>query len=53
MRWPPPWVGTGWPGAKVSMNLLLKGPFARFFVPLVIGIGLALPLLLLLWAPAD
>ncbi len=41
----------GSPGAKVSMNLLLKGPFARFFVPLVIGIGLALPLLLLLWAP--
>ena len=33
------------------MNLLLKGPLARFFVPLVIGIGLALPLLLLLWAP--
>ncbi len=35
------------------MNLLLKGPFAKFFVPLVIGIGLALPLLLLLWVPAT
>ena len=43
----------GSPGARVSVNLLLKGPFARFFVPLVIGIGLALPLALLLWAPAT
>ncbi len=43
----------GSPGAKVSMNLLLKGPFAKFFVPLVTGVGLALPLLLLLWAPAT
>ena len=43
----------GSPGARVSMNLLLKGPFAIFFVPLVIGVGLALPLLLLLWGPAT
>ena len=43
----------GSPGARVSVNLLLKGPFAKFFVPLVIGIGLALPLVLLLWAPAT
>ncbi len=43
----------GSPGARVSVNLLLKGPFARFFVPLVIGVGLALPLLLLLLAPAT
>ena len=43
----------GSPGARVSMNLLLKGPFAKFFVPLVTGVGLALPLLLLLWAPAT
>jgi formate-dependent nitrite reductase membrane component NrfD len=43
----------GSPGARVSVNLLLKGPFAKFFVPLVIGIGLALPLALLLWAPAT
>ena len=42
----------GAPGAKVSVNLLLKGPFAKSFVPLVIGVGLALPVLLLLWAPA-
>ena len=43
----------GSPGARVSMNLLLKGPFAKVFVPLVTGVGLALPLLLLLWAPAT
>ncbi len=43
----------GSPGARVSMNLLLKGPFVKFFVPLVIGVGLALPLVLLLWAPAT
>jgi len=43
----------GSPGARVSINLLIKGPFARAFVPLVIGVGLALPLLLLLWAPAS
>ena len=43
----------GSPGARVSMNLLLKGPFARLFVPLVIGVGLALPLVLLLWVPAT
>jgi len=43
----------GSPGARVSMNLLLKGPFASLFVPLVIGVGFALPLLLLLWAPAT
>ncbi len=43
----------GSPGARVSMNLLLKGPFVKFFVPLVIGVGLALPLILLLWAPAT
>jgi formate-dependent nitrite reductase membrane component NrfD len=43
----------GAPGARVSVNLLLKGPFAKLFVPLVIGVGLALPLLLLLWAPAT
>jgi len=43
----------GSPGARVSMNLLLKGPFAKLFVSLVIGVGLALPLLLLLWAPAT
>lgn len=41
------------PGARVSMNLLLKGPFAKVFVPLVIGVGFALPLLLILWAPAT
>lgn len=35
------------------MNLLLKGPYARVFVPLVIGVGLVLPLVLLLWAPAT
>jgi len=43
----------GSPGARVSINLLLKGPFAKFFVPLVVGVGLALPLLLLLWGPAT
>lgn len=43
----------GSPGARVSMNLLLKGPYARVFVPLVIGVGLVLPLVLLLWAPAT
>ncbi len=43
----------GSPGARVSVNLLLKGSFAKLFVPLVIGVGLALPLLLLLWAPAT
>ena len=43
----------GSPGARVSMNLLLKGAFAKSFVTLVIGVGLALPLLLLLWAPAT
>ena len=43
----------GSPGARVSMNLLLKGPFARLFVPLVIGVGLALPLVLLLWVHAT
>jgi formate-dependent nitrite reductase membrane component NrfD len=43
----------GSPGARVSMNLLLKGRFARVFVPLVVGVGLALPLVLLLWAPAT
>jgi formate-dependent nitrite reductase membrane component NrfD len=43
----------GSPGARVSVNLLLKGPFAKFFVPLVMGIGLVLPLALLLWAPAT
>jgi formate-dependent nitrite reductase membrane component NrfD len=35
------------------MNLLLKGPFAKAFVPLVIGVGLALPAILLLWAPVT
>lgn len=43
----------GSPGARVSINLLIKGAFARAFLPLVIGVGLALPLLLLLWAPAT
>jgi formate-dependent nitrite reductase membrane component NrfD len=43
----------GSPGARVSMNLLLKGPFAKAFVPLVIGVGLALPAILLLWAPVT
>ena len=43
----------GSPGARVSMNLLLKGPFASIFVPLVVGVGLVLPLVLLLWAPAT
>ncbi len=43
----------GSPGARVSMNLLLKGPFASVFVPLVVGVGLVLPLVLLLWAPAT
>ena len=43
----------GSPGARVSVNLLLKGSFAKLFVPLVIGVGLALPLVLLLWAPAT
>ena len=39
------------PGARVSVNLLLKGDFANRFVPLVLGVGLAMPLLLLLLAP--
>lgn len=43
----------GAPGARVSMNLLLKGPFAKAFVPVVIGVGLVLPALLLLLAPAG
>lgn len=43
----------GAPGARVSMNLLLKGPLAKAFVPLVIGVGLVLPALLLLFAPAG
>lgn len=43
----------GPPGARVSMNLLLKGPYAKLFVPLVIGIGLALPAIMLLWVPAS
>ena len=41
----------GSPGARVSVNLLLKGDFANRFVPLVLGVGLAIPLLLLLLAP--
>jgi formate-dependent nitrite reductase membrane component NrfD len=41
----------GAPGARVSAGLLLKGPFSNRFVPLVLGVGLALPLLLLLFAP--
>lgn len=43
----------GAPGARVSMNLLLRGPFARVFVPVVLGVGLVLPLLLLVLAPAS
>jgi sulfite dehydrogenase (quinone) subunit SoeC len=43
----------GAPGARVSMDLLLKGPFAKAFVPVVIGVGLVLPALLLLLAPAG
>jgi len=41
----------GLPGARVSAGLLLKGVYARRFVPLVLGVGLALPLLLLIFAP--
>jgi len=41
----------GAPGARVSAGLLVKGAFANRFVPLVLGVGLALPLLLLLFAP--
>lgn len=43
----------GPPGARVSMQLLLQGQYAKLFVPLVIGVGLALPLVLLLWVPAN
>jgi formate-dependent nitrite reductase membrane component NrfD len=43
----------GAPGARVSMNLLLKGRYARVFVPVVIGAGLVLPALLLLQAPST
>ncbi|HZD53245.1 MAG TPA: NrfD/PsrC family molybdoenzyme membrane anchor subunit [Woeseiaceae bacterium] len=42
----------GAPGARVSMDLLLKGPPAGIFVPVVIGVGLLLPLFLLVLAPA-
>ena len=43
----------GAPGARVSMNLLLRGRFAKLFVPLVIGVGLVVPLILLVWGPAT
>ena len=41
----------GSPGAQVSANLLLQGSLAKRFVPLVLVVGLAVPLVLLLLAP--
>ena len=40
-------------GAKVSADLLLKGVLAKLFVPLTLVVGLALPLLILVFAPAT
>ena len=41
----------GLPGARVSAGLLVKGEYSNRFVPWVLGVGLALPLLLLIFAP--
>jgi len=46
-------ASNGAPGARVSANLLLKGEFAKTFLSLVLVVGLVIPLLLLLLAPAS